>query len=233
MGRDVYQQPTSGNQATKQPAAPCTVSAVESGHPLCIKLAIESSSLKPANQHAQSSETESHDCMRRWRQPTRCPTTFPSSLLFFTLLLQSRPNTPPRVISSQILVRRVSPGSSSRSSFETLSRSKRREVPILRGFRRSPSCNVRAKRHFNFSTAHSLRSLKTTIPGLFNHIIFLHSVRSAPSSTNTTRPPPNMFKRSFPSKDRAGKSVKPVKKTYREHTKMKLQQRLDSPPVGR
>lgn len=42
-----------------------------------------------------------------------------------------------------------------------------------------------------------------------------------------------MFKRSFPSKDRAGKSVKPIKKTYREHTKMKLQQKLDSPPIGR
>ena len=129
----------SGNEATKQP-----------GHPFCIKVAIDSSSLKPANHHAQSSGPESHDCMCRWRQPTRCPTTFSSSLLFFTLLLQSRPNTPPRVISSQILVRRVSPGSSSCSSFETLSRSKRREVPILRGFRRSPSCNVRAKRHFNF-----------------------------------------------------------------------------------
>ncbi|PGH07108.1 hypothetical protein AJ80_08045 [Polytolypa hystricis UAMH7299] len=41
-----------------------------------------------------------------------------------------------------------------------------------------------------------------------------------------------MFKRSFASRDRAGKSVKPTKKTYREHTKMKLQERLDSPPVG-
>ncbi|KAA6416397.1 MAG: hypothetical protein FRX48_01117 [Lasallia pustulata] len=41
-----------------------------------------------------------------------------------------------------------------------------------------------------------------------------------------------MFKRSFHSKDRAGKAVKPVKKSYREHTKMKLQQKLDSPPVG-
>ena len=175
MGRDVYQQSDlrpPGNEAT---------SGSNQGPPLCIKLAIESSSLKPANHHAQSSGPESHDCLRRWRQPTRCPTTFSSSLLFFfTLLLQSRPNTPPRVISSQILVRRVSPGSSSRSSFETLSRSKRREVPILRGFRRSPSCNVRAKRHFNFWTAHSLRSLEITIRVLCNQIISLHSVCSRP-----------------------------------------------------
>ncbi|KAL8827763.1 MAG: hypothetical protein Q9191_002991 [Dirinaria sp. TL-2023a] len=41
-----------------------------------------------------------------------------------------------------------------------------------------------------------------------------------------------MFKRSFASRDRAGKAVKPVKKTYREHTKIKMQQKLDSPPVG-
>ncbi|KAI4130730.1 MAG: hypothetical protein LQ347_003266, partial [Umbilicaria vellea] len=41
-----------------------------------------------------------------------------------------------------------------------------------------------------------------------------------------------MFKRSFHSKDRAGKAVKPVKKSYRDYAKMKLQQKLDSPPVG-
>jgi hypothetical protein len=41
-----------------------------------------------------------------------------------------------------------------------------------------------------------------------------------------------MFKRSFSSKDRAGKTVKPTKKTYRENTKIKLQEKLDSPPVG-
>jgi len=40
-------------------------------------------------------------------------------------------------------------------------------------------------------------------------------------------------KRSFASKDRAGKTVKPVKTTYREHTKRKMQDSLDSPPVGR
>lgn len=42
-----------------------------------------------------------------------------------------------------------------------------------------------------------------------------------------------MFKRSFPSKDRVGKAVKPSKKTYREHAKVKMQESLDSPPVGR
>ncbi|MCJ1277372.1 hypothetical protein MMC21_005184 [Puttea exsequens] len=38
--------------------------------------------------------------------------------------------------------------------------------------------------------------------------------------------------RSFHSRDRAGKSVKPSKKSFREHTKMKMQQSLNSPPVG-
>lgn len=42
-----------------------------------------------------------------------------------------------------------------------------------------------------------------------------------------------MFKRSFHSKDRAGKSVRPSKKSYREHAKVKLSQKMDSPPVGR
>jgi len=41
-----------------------------------------------------------------------------------------------------------------------------------------------------------------------------------------------MFKRSFASKDRAGKSVKPTKKSFRDQTKMKMVERLDSPPVG-
>jgi hypothetical protein len=41
-----------------------------------------------------------------------------------------------------------------------------------------------------------------------------------------------MFKRSFSSKDRAGKSVKPAKKIYRDSAKAKLQERLDSPPIG-
>jgi hypothetical protein len=41
-----------------------------------------------------------------------------------------------------------------------------------------------------------------------------------------------MFKRSFASKDRAGKSVKPVKITYRDQAKKKMQESLDSPTVG-
>lgn len=41
-----------------------------------------------------------------------------------------------------------------------------------------------------------------------------------------------MFKRSFASKDRAGKSVKPAKVTYRDQAKKKMQESLDSPTVG-
>ena len=42
----------------------------------------------------------------------------------------------------------------------------------------------------------------------------------------------NMF-RSFHSMDRARKAVKPSKKSFREHTKFKMQQKLDSPGSGR
>ncbi|KAI1911106.1 hypothetical protein LOZ12_004534 [Ophidiomyces ophidiicola] len=38
-----------------------------------------------------------------------------------------------------------------------------------------------------------------------------------------------MFKRSISSRDRVGKSVKPAKKTYRDETKIKMQEKLDSP----
>ncbi|KAI4240152.1 MAG: hypothetical protein L6R40_005285 [Gallowayella cf. fulva] len=41
-----------------------------------------------------------------------------------------------------------------------------------------------------------------------------------------------MFKRSFHSKDRAGKSVKPSKRSFSDRQKLKLQQKLGSPPVG-
>jgi hypothetical protein len=41
-----------------------------------------------------------------------------------------------------------------------------------------------------------------------------------------------MFKRSFASKDRAGKTVKPIKITYREHAKKKMQESLNSLPAG-
>lgn len=42
-----------------------------------------------------------------------------------------------------------------------------------------------------------------------------------------------MFKRSFHSKDRASKAVKPSKRSFSDRQKLKLQQNLDSPPVGK
>lgn len=42
-----------------------------------------------------------------------------------------------------------------------------------------------------------------------------------------------MFKRSFSSRDRVGKSAKPAKKTYRDQTKAKLQEKLDNPSSGK
>ncbi|KAI9810916.1 MAG: hypothetical protein M1827_005775 [Pycnora praestabilis] len=41
-----------------------------------------------------------------------------------------------------------------------------------------------------------------------------------------------MFKRSFASKDRARKATK-NKRSFRDHAKLKLQQKLESPPIGR
>ncbi|KAF2457934.1 hypothetical protein BDY21DRAFT_343182 [Lineolata rhizophorae] len=41
-----------------------------------------------------------------------------------------------------------------------------------------------------------------------------------------------MFKRSFASKDRAGKSSRPAKRSFRDTTKQKMFESLDSPPVG-
>jgi len=41
-----------------------------------------------------------------------------------------------------------------------------------------------------------------------------------------------MFKRSFHSKDRASKAVKPSKRSFRDTAKLKMQQHLNSPPIG-
>ncbi len=42
-----------------------------------------------------------------------------------------------------------------------------------------------------------------------------------------------MFKRSFHSRDRAGKAVKSTKRTFREQAKQQLHQEWGSPPIGR
>ena len=43
----------------------------------------------------------------------------------------------------------------------------------------------------------------------------------------------DMFKRSFVSKDRAGKTVKVAKKKYDEQVKDKMKQKAESPPIGK
>ena len=43
----------------------------------------------------------------------------------------------------------------------------------------------------------------------------------------------NMFKRSFGTKDGRVSKSRPIKTTFREHARMKMQDSLDSPPVGR
>jgi len=42
-----------------------------------------------------------------------------------------------------------------------------------------------------------------------------------------------MFKRSFASKDRAGKITKPAKRSFREEAKQRMLERLDSPKSER
>ena len=43
----------------------------------------------------------------------------------------------------------------------------------------------------------------------------------------------NMFKRSFGTKDGRVSKSRPIKTTFREHARMKMQDSLDSPPAGR
>jgi hypothetical protein len=72
------------------------------------------------------------------------------------------------------------------------------------------------------------------IPGFFrqsftsvHRVSLVRSLSISTVSTNITA----MFKRSFASKDRVGKTVKAAKKTYRDKAKVKMQESLDSPPV--
>jgi len=53
------------------------------------------------------------------------------------------------------------------------------------------------------------------------------------NSTNTTLAFDTMFKRSFNKDGRVVKPPKAIKTTYPEHVKRKMQDSLDSPPVGR
>jgi hypothetical protein len=68
-----------------------------------------------------------------------------------------------------------------------------------------------------------------------NSSAYLPSLLFAATATfgNTISIASVMFKRSFHSKDRAGKAVKTGKKSYRDHVKVKMQESLDSPPIGR
>lgn len=101
---------------------------------------------------------------------------------------------------------------------------------VLEGFRRSPTCNVRAKRHSEPKPTHFAHFL---FAGKLPSAAFLHPLQARSTLTTNSSTTNTMFKRSFHSKDRAGKSVRPSKKSYREHAKVKLSQKMDSPPVGR
>lgn len=101
---------------------------------------------------------------------------------------------------------------------------------VLEDFRRSPTCNVRAKRHFEPEPTYFAHF---SIVGNFSSASFLHLLQAQSSLITDSSTINTMFKRSFHSKDRAGKAVRPSKKSYREHAKVKLSQKMDSPPVAR
>lgn len=85
------------------------------------------------------------------------------------------------------------------------------------------------QRHLHFGKPiHSFLSFR--VPATVFSLGFSHSL--APVHQSEPIDLDVMFKRSFASKDRAGKSVKPAKKTYREQAKVKLQEKLDSPLLG-
>lgn len=98
--------------------------------------------------HLQSSSKESHDCIRRTRclEYLRCLPREPSlSSLRFSF--KSRTNTSRRVNLTSRFSCAESLRDSSESSFENLVFLDRRDERIvLEDFRRSPPCNVRAKR---------------------------------------------------------------------------------------
>jgi hypothetical protein len=66
-----------------------------------------------------------------------------------------------------------------------------------------------------------------TLSSTYNSHRSLLCIRHSLPSTST------MFKRSFNTKDGRVTKMRPVKTTYREHAKKKMQESLDSPPVGR
>ena len=69
-----------------------------------------------------------------------------TQLFFFTLLLQSRPNTPPRAICHQILVRRVASGNPLESSIDFPSiEDLKEDGPEITTSGGLPTCNVRAR----------------------------------------------------------------------------------------
>lgn len=106
-----------------------------------------------------------------------------------------------------------------------------------------PTCNVRARSvvtcQFSISKTSPLiafvyfclsfisRLLRFLIGAPAQSPIFDNPYRTVADSDEI-----NMF-RSFHSMDRARKAVKPSKKSFREQTKLKLQQKLDSPGSGR
>lgn len=155
------------------------------------------------------------------RIPTR-PTP-PSSFSFLTLLLQSQPNISPRVIF-------IDSRAQSRLgliSFLVSSLTRREERIVLRDFRSSQQCNVRAKRHFK-------PKHRTCIPSFLYHQPFFSLLLRHPASPRQLHHSTliNMFS-SFRSRNRVSKTVKPIKRSMGERSKLKMQQKLDTSMAGR
>lgn len=71
-----------------------------------------------------------------------------------------------------------------------------------------------------------------TLSGLFYRSLSIQNSFVYMIWTRLSLSPATMFKRSFAHRDRAGKLVKPVKTTFREHTVKKMQESLDIQSVG-
>lgn len=112
-------------------------------------------------------------------------------------------------------------------------------IHIRRGFQGSRQIHASSwcmikERHLSFPLypVHSFtRFMIWILPPFFLPDSLTSTLSLATSST--TSKTFAMFKRSFTSKNRVGKAVKPAKRTYRDKAKEKMEESLDSPPAGR
>lgn len=113
--------------------------------------------------------TLSHDHMPATRSLQIPAPPMPSSFSFLTLHPEPAEHTTASQSHRQILARRVSSGSLRIFLREPrVPRSKRTRI-VLKGFRRSPTCNLRAKRHSPFEQPTGYAHFRFLRDHLFSH----------------------------------------------------------------